>query len=226
MTADRPEQRALGQQPRCGRGWRTPPRGQTITCGSLAKNLIGRAAARLTREGVSDTVDDQGWARLLSLHPAARNLQHRVAGHKQPRLEGLPKLNITVEHIIQAAQTAPRGSYGGPDSIVLDLLTRSLLINPAQGRWHQVQRGASREGNPCSSGQIQRGGASREGNRPELCLPGCPSSRHPAVGGGRGPRGRGAALVERHGIRLVQALAAGSDLLAAPLPQLVRSVSF
>jgi hypothetical protein len=121
------DQRALGQQPEMWARLEDPAsrEGQTIHLW-VAKNIIGRAAARLTR-GVSDTVDDQGWARLLILHPAARNLQHRVAGQKQPRLEGLPKLNITVEHIIQAAQSAPRGSCGGPDSIVLDLLTRSLL---------------------------------------------------------------------------------------------------
>jgi hypothetical protein len=92
----------------------------------VAQNLIGKAAARLTAE-VSGAVNEHGLECLRSLHPAARNLTHRDTGQQQPRPDGLPKLTITVEQVIQAAQTAPRGSAGGPDSIELDLLTHPLL---------------------------------------------------------------------------------------------------
>jgi hypothetical protein len=91
----------------------------------VAQNLIGKAAARLTTE-VNSAVDEHGLTRLAALHPAARNMQYLATGQQQPRPEGLPKLNITVEHIIQAAQTAPRGSCGGLDSLHLDLLTQPL----------------------------------------------------------------------------------------------------
>ncbi len=41
--------------------------------------------------------------------------------------KGAPKLVITAENVIQATHTSPRGSTGGPDGIVLDLLARLLL---------------------------------------------------------------------------------------------------
>ena len=97
----------------------------------VAQNLIGKAAAMLTTE-VSGVVDEQGLLCLQRLHPAARNLRHRGADQQLPRLEGLPRLNITVEHVIQAAQSAPRASCGGPDSVDLDLLTHPLLKADAE----------------------------------------------------------------------------------------------
>jgi hypothetical protein len=145
------DQRALGQQPEKRARLEDPAsrEGQAIHM-RIANNLIGKAAAQVATE-VRGTVNDQDRARLLSLHPPALNIQHRAAGQKQPLPEeGQPKLIITGEHIIQAAQTAPRGSSGGPDSIVLDLLTRSLLKVRCR--------------------QVQRSGANREGNRPDLCL--------------------------------------------------------
>ncbi len=42
--------------------------------------------------------------------------------------KGAPKLVITAENVIQAAHTSPRGSTGGPDCIVLDLLARLLPL--------------------------------------------------------------------------------------------------
>ena len=92
----------------------------------LAQNLIGRAASRLNTE-VNGSVDEAGQALLRTLHPPARNLVHRDPAQEQQLPQGAPKLIITAENVIQAAQTAPRGSTGGPDSVVLDFLTRPLL---------------------------------------------------------------------------------------------------
>jgi hypothetical protein len=47
----------------------------------IANNLVGKAAAQVATE-VRGTVNDQDMARLLSLHPPARNMQHRAAGQE------------------------------------------------------------------------------------------------------------------------------------------------
>jgi hypothetical protein len=92
----------------------------------LAQNLIGRAASRLTTE-VNSSVNEAGMELLRRLHPSARNMVHRDPAQEPQLPQGAPKLIITAENVIQAAQTAPRGSTGGPDSVVLDLLTKPLL---------------------------------------------------------------------------------------------------
>ena len=91
----------------------------------LAQNLIGRAASRLTTE-VKGSVNEAGLEILRGLHPPARNMVHRDPALEPQIPKGAPKLIITAEHVILAAQTAPRGSTGGPDSVVLDMLTKPL----------------------------------------------------------------------------------------------------
>jgi hypothetical protein len=95
-----------------------------------------------------------------------------------------------VEHVIQAAQTAPRQPHRGSEQYRARPADAPPAqdARPAQGRRRQEQRG-------------RVGG---EGVRPDLRLPGRPADRHPEVGGGKRPV-IGHVDVQRHGIRLCQA---------------------